>query len=140
MSADPHQPLRPAPLLTAENEGFWAAAAEGRLAIQRCDACKRWQHPPRAMCPVCHSVEQSFVDVAGTGAVHSWSLLHHPRHPAFEYPVVAVLVDLDEGPRVLSDLVDADPADVRVGLPVQVAFAPTAGGDVPVFRPRGVRA
>ena len=129
-------PLRPAPLLTDENEGFWAAAAEGRLAIQRCDACGRWQHPPRAMCPACHSTALSFVDVAGTGEVYSWSLLHHPQHPSFSYPVVAVLVTLDEGPRLLSNLVGVEPAEVRVGLPVQVTFAPTAGGDVPVFAVR----
>ena len=130
------EPLRPGPLLTDENEGFWAAAADGRLAVQRCDACGRWQHPPRAMCPACHSVEQTFVDVAGTGVVYSWSLLHHPRHPSFEYPVVAVLVTLDEGPRILSNLVGVDPADVRIGLPVEVTSAPTTEGDVPVFRVR----
>jgi uncharacterized protein len=130
------EPLRPAPLRTEENDGFWAAAAEGRLAVQRCDACGRWQHPPRAMCPACSSVRLTFVDVTGTGEVYSWSLLHHPQHPSFRYPVVAVLVTLDEGPRLLSNLVGVEPADVRVGLPVQVTFAPSAEGDVPVFRVR----
>ena len=130
------EPLRPAPLRTEENDGFWSAAAEGRLAVQRCDDCGRWQHPPRAMCPACHSVRLSFVDVAGTGEVYSWSLLHHPRHPSFSYPVVAVLVTLDEGPRVLSNLVGVEPGDVRIGLPVEVTSASTTEGDVPVFRVR----
>ena len=62
--------------------------------------------------------------------------LHHPQHPAFDYPVLAVLVDLDEGIRIVSNLTDIDPADVRIGMRVEVAFADTDdGGAVPVFHP-----
>ena len=92
------------------------------------------------MCPRCHSLEHDFIELAGTGVVYSYSLLHHPQHPAFTYPVVAVLVDVDEGVRVLSNLVDVEPADVRIGLEVEVAFEPTvADMAVPVFRPRDDR-
>ena len=66
----------------------------------------------------------------------SYALLHHPRNPAFEYPVLAALVDLDEGIRLVSNLVDVEPGDIRIGMPVRVAFAPTADdGALPVFRP-----
>ena len=85
-------------------------------------------------------MELQWTDVAGTGVVYSYALLHHPQHPAFSYPVAAVLVDLDEGVRVLSNLVDIDPEEIRIDLPVEVTFESTADNlAVPVFRPRSVR-
>jgi uncharacterized OB-fold protein len=127
---------RPTPVVTADNEGFWLAAAEHRLVIQRCAHCGALHHPPRPMCPVCRSTELEWVDARGTGTVHSYALLHHPRHPAFDYPVPAVLVELDEGVRILSNLVGIDPHAIHIGMPVQVDFEP-AGDElaVPVFRP-----
>lgn len=126
--------LRPGPRTTADNQIFWSAAREGRLVVQECANCARRHHPPRVMCPDCHSTDQLARDLPGTGVVYSYSLLHHPQHGAFDYPVVAVLVDLDEGPRILSGMPSADPASVRIGMRVRVAFAPTKdGGQVPVF-------
>jgi hypothetical protein len=88
------------------------------------------------MCPTCHAVEYDIVDLAGTGVVYSYSILHHPQNPAFDYPVVAVLVDLDEGVRVVSNLVDIEPGEVSIGLPVRVRFEPTRDEmAVPVFAP-----
>ncbi len=128
---------RPAPVLTDDSEGYWLAAREGRLCIQRCQDCGRFNHPPRPMCPNCHSIDQSWQGVSGTGEVYSYALLHHPQHPAFEYPVPAVLVELDEGVRIVSNLIGVDPHDIHIGMPVEVAFEPTADGfAVPVFRPR----
>jgi uncharacterized OB-fold protein len=128
---------RPAPIVTDDSAGFWSAAREGRLVGQQCSGCGRFRHPPRPMCPHCHSLEQHFVELAGTGTIYSYTILHHPQHPAFTYPVVAVLVDLDEGIRLVSNLVGVDPADVRIGLEVVVTFEPTAGDmAVPVFRLR----
>jgi uncharacterized protein len=91
---------------------------------------------PRPMCPVCHSIELGWADTAGKGSVYSYALLHHPRHPAFSYPVPAVLVELDEGVRIVSNLVDIEPHDICIGLRVEVAFEPAAEDfAVPVFRP-----
>jgi uncharacterized OB-fold protein len=124
-------------VVTEDSEPFWAAATRGQLVIQRCASCGRMHHPPRPMCPTCQSVEHDWVPVAGTGTIYSYALLHHPQHPAFAYPVIAVLVELDEGVRVVSNLVDIDPTEVAIGLPVEVTFAPTASDQaVPVFRPR----
>jgi uncharacterized OB-fold protein len=129
---------RPAPVVTQDNQGFWNAAADGRLVTQRCRSCGRLSHPPRPVCPDCHSLDQESVDVAGTGAVYSYAVLHHPQNPAFEYPVVAILVDLDEGPRVLSNLVGCAVEHISIGMPVQVRFEPTTDGmAVPVFEPAG---
>jgi uncharacterized protein len=128
---------RPAPILTEDNHDFWDAAGEGRLVAQTCVHCHRLRHPPRPMCPWCRSLDFSLVDLSGNGSVYSYSILHHPQHPAFEYPVIAVLVDLDEGVRILSNLVDVEPGDVVIGMPVSVGFVPTSGDRrVPVFKPR----
>jgi len=88
------------------------------------------------MCPACHSLRVDVVELSGRGVVYSYELLHHPQHPSFEYPVLIVLVDLEEGVRILSNLTDAHAADVEIGMPVEVHFAPTAGDmAVPQFRP-----
>jgi uncharacterized OB-fold protein len=129
---------RPAPIRTDDNHGFWDAARDGRLVAQRCAGCGRLQHPPRPMCPSCHGLDLEMVDLAGTGVVYSYSILHHPQHPSFDYPVVAALIDLDEGVRILSNLVDVPPEEVRIGMPVEVRFVPTRDEmAVPVFGPRG---
>jgi uncharacterized OB-fold protein len=86
------------------------------------------------MCPNCQSLAWETRELTGHGVVYSYSILHHPRHPAFDYPLVAVLVDLDEGVRLVSDLVGVEPADVAIGMRVQVRYAETAGDlAVPVF-------
>lgn len=128
---------RPAPVLTEDSEGFWLAAKDGRLVIQRCKACGRASHPPRPMCPDCHSLDREWVPASGNGVVYSYAFLHHPQHPAFSYPVPAALVELEEGVRLVTNLVDVDPNEVRIGLEVEVTFEPTADDfAVPVFRPR----
>jgi uncharacterized OB-fold protein len=88
------------------------------------------------MCPYCRSLEHAWIDAVGTGTVYSYSVLHHPQNPAFDYPILAALVDLDEGVRVVTNLVDVAPADVTIGMPVEVTFEATLNGAaVPVFRP-----
>jgi uncharacterized OB-fold protein len=89
------------------------------------------------MCPNCHSLEQRWHEVSGAGVVYSYALLHHPQNPSFEYPVPAVLIELEEEVRIVSNLFDVDPHEIYIGMPVQVAFEPTADGfAVPVFHPR----
>jgi uncharacterized OB-fold protein len=131
-------PARPAPILTEDNHEFWEAARAGRLVAQKCRRCGRLRHPPRPMCPSCQSLEYDLLDLAGSGVVYSYSLLHHPQHPSFSYPVIAVLVDLDEGIRIVSNLVDVEPGGVQIGMPVQVRFVTTRDDmAVPVFVPAG---
>jgi uncharacterized OB-fold protein len=130
-------PLRPAPAITEDNLFFWEAARDGRLVAQRCGSCGVLRHPPRTACPACQSLDIEITELSGDGEVYSYSLLWHPRSPRFSYPVIAVLVDLAEGIRVLSSLAGVAPEEVRVGLPVTVAFEPCEGDlAVPVFRPR----
>jgi uncharacterized protein len=89
------------------------------------------------MCPDCHSLAHEWHQVSGFGVVYSYALLHYPQHPAFDYPVPAVLIELDEGVRILSNMVDVDPHAISIEMPVEVAFVPAGDGfSVPVFRPR----
>lgn len=128
--------VRPAPVLTEDSFGFWDDARAHRLTAQRCDRCKQLRHPPRPMCPHCNSLDVEVVELSGHGTVYSYSLLHHPQHPSFAYPVIAALIALDEGMRMLSNVVGVDPHEVHIGMRVAVDFAPTAGDmAVPVFRP-----
>ena len=132
---------RPDPIVTDDSALFWTAAYEGRLVAQRCADCGRFRHPPRPMCPACRSLAIDVVELSGRGVVYSYAILHHPPNPLFEYPVVIVLVDLEEGIRLLSNLTDVAAGEIRIGMPVEVHFVPTAGGmAVPQFRPAGVAA
>jgi uncharacterized OB-fold protein len=89
------------------------------------------------MCPHCHSLDFDIVGLSGGGEVYSYAVLHYPQNPSFEYPVIAALIDLSEGIRVLSNLVEIEPSDVRIGMPVTVDFRPTRDdAAVPVFKPR----
>ena len=131
--------IRPAPIVTDDSAAFWTAAAAGRLVAQRCAECGRFRHPPRPMCPECRSLAVEVVELSGRGEVYSYAVLHHPPNPLFEYPVVIVLVDLEEGIRLLSNVTGVAPGDLRIGMPVEVHFAPTADDmAVPQFRPATV--
>jgi uncharacterized protein len=88
------------------------------------------------MCPACHSLEFDAAEMSGTGRVYSYAVLHHPRSPKFAYPLVTALVELDEGVRLVTNLVGIEPAEVRIGMPVQVTFVPTDREmSIPVFGP-----
>jgi uncharacterized protein len=88
------------------------------------------------MCPVCHGLEFDMAELSGTGLVYSYAVLHHPRSPKFTYPLVTALVELDEGVRLVTNLVGVEPADVKIGMPVRVTFVPTDREmSIPVFAP-----
>jgi 3-oxo-4,17-pregnadiene-20-carboxyl-CoA hydratase alpha subunit len=130
---------RPAPILTDDNAAFWDAARDHRLVAQRCTSCGRLRHPPRPMCPHCRSLDVELVELSGDGTVYSFSIIHHPPTPYFDYPVLAVLVDLDEGIRLVSNLVGVDAASIDgtslVGARVTVDWVSADGdAELPVFR------
>jgi uncharacterized OB-fold protein len=130
---------RPAPVITDDNRAFWEAAATRRLVAERCTQCGRFRHPPRPMCPICHSIEKDIVELSGLGIVYSYIVIHYPQNPAFTYPVIAVLVDLEEGIRIVSNLVGVEPNDVHIGMPVRATFEETVDEmAVPVFERREV--
>ena len=130
---------RPVPFPRGEERLFFDAARQKHLAYQQCDVCGTRTAYPRTVCPSCLSDRLTPHRAAGTGVVHSFTTLHRAGNPAMRdrVPYTVVLVDLDEGVRLASNLVGVDPADVAIGMPVEVAFVPTADGmAVPVFTPR----
>jgi uncharacterized OB-fold protein len=128
---------RPDPVFTPDAVFFWEGAGRGELLGQRCAECHKLVFPPRPMCPACHSVKREVVKLSGRGTVYSWIRPRHPPPVGFaEAPIVA-LIELEEGTRFVSNLVEIDFSEVRAGLAVEVTFVPTRGGKtVPVFRPR----
>ena len=122
------------PVVGRDDEFFWAGVAEGRLLVRRCARCGRRQHPPSPMCPACASVEWDVEELSGRGTVHSWIVSRHPSRPD-EDPRVIALVQLDEGVRLVSNLVDVAIDDVVNDMAVEVRFADVDGVRLPQFRP-----
>ena len=139
-SAAPAKPKRPAPGISDDTRFFWDGAREGRLLIQRCKACGTLRHPPGPVCTACHSFEWDTLQASGLGTVYSFVVMHHPPVPPFDYPNPVALVELDEGTRLVAQLVGVDPGAVAIGQRVKVEFATfetSDGGDIalPQFRP-----
>lgn len=130
MMTDAQDLFGPAPVVNAETQPFWDAAAEGRLLIKRCRACGEAHYYPRAYCPFCGSDETDWEQAKGTGTLYSVSVMRRgPRAPfAIGY------VTLDEGPAVLTRLVACDIEALSIGGRMTVCFRPTDGGPpVPAF-------
>jgi hypothetical protein len=113
---------RPRPATNPDNAFFWEGVEAGELRIQRCAACARLRHPPGPMCPHCQALEWDWLVASGRGHVYSYVVAHHPAIPPFEYPNAIVLIELEEGVRVVSNLLGTPPDAIEIGLPVQVEF------------------
>jgi uncharacterized OB-fold protein len=113
---------RPDPI-DADDAAFWAALREGELRIQRCVACGTFRHPPRPVCAHCGASEREWVAVSGAGEVWSFTVIHPPTLPAFadRTPYGAVVVRLDEGVFLVSEIVDCPIEELAVGTRVEVA-------------------
>jgi uncharacterized protein len=127
-------PVTP-PVTDEDNRFFWDGVRDGHLRFQRCAHCRRFRHPPGPMCPQCQSLEWEAVESSGRGTVYSWVLSHHPTEPDTE-PRIVVLVDLEEGVRLVANMQGLPWSEVRNDLPVQVFFAQVDGVMLPQFRAR----
>ena len=110
------------PVVSHDTAFFWEGTAAGELRIQRCPACGRLRHPPGPMCPSCGADKPDYVVAAGQGTVFSYVVHHHPPVPGKTLPFVVALVELPEGVRLVGELLDVAPAQVTVGMPVQIAL------------------
>jgi uncharacterized OB-fold protein len=127
---------RLAPTITPDTQFFWDGVAAHRLLIQRCAACGALRHPPRPMCPECHSLEWDTIEASGRGTVYSAVIPHHPPLPWFPEPYVVAIVDLEEGTRLVTNIVGAAPESVTIGMAVTVRFEHFDDGLVlPLFGP-----
>lgn len=130
------QPARLRPVLAHDNAWWWEGVQRGELLIQKCSSCGVLRHPPRPMCGRCQSLEWETVRASGRGTVHSYTVVHHPKVPGYEYPLACVLVELEEGTRLVSNLVDCPPSQVRVGMPVELTIRNVEEDwKLPFFRP-----
>lgn len=138
--APPEAPKRMRPVRNYDTAFFWEGVDRGELLIQRCADCQTLRHPPAPMCPSCQSLQWDTVQASGRGVVHSFVIMHHPPIPPFDYPNPVVLVELDEGTRLISQLQGVKPRDIEVGMPVEVVFREVEDGlTLPLFQPRGGR-
>ncbi|MEV7977163.1 Zn-ribbon domain-containing OB-fold protein [Streptomyces sp. NPDC086519] len=128
---EPPRHDRPEP--DAFTRPYWEAAAGGRLLLRRCGSCGRAHHYPREFCPHCWSEDVTWERATGRATLYTWSVVHRNDLPPFgdRVPYVAAVVDLAEGPRMMTELVAADPGTLGAGQELEVAFRE----GVPVFRP-----
>ncbi|MGJ5827155.1 Zn-ribbon domain-containing OB-fold protein [Streptomyces ossamyceticus] len=124
------------PEADAFSRTYWDAAAEGRLLVRRCGACGRAHHYPREFCPHCWSEDVRWEQASGRATLYTWSVVHRNDLPPFgeRVPYVAAVVDLVEGPRMMTEVVECAAADLRVGMEVEAVFREAGEFRVPVFR------
>jgi uncharacterized protein len=125
---------RPRPATGADSAPFWEFARRGELRAQRCTGCGTLRLPPGPVCPRCWTDAHEWAALSGRGVVQSWVVFHRQYHAAFPVPYVVALVELDEGPRIESRLVGAEPAELRWRLPVELVWDEYDGIAVPAFR------
>jgi uncharacterized OB-fold protein len=120
-----------APPVSPETKPFWDAAAAGTLLLKRCEACAEPHYYPRAICPFCGSDRTTWIEASGRGTIYSYSVFR--RAPV---PYAIAYVTLEEGPTMMTNIVDGDLDAIRIGQRVRVRFTPTDGGPpVPMFAP-----
>ncbi|RAG82157.1 hypothetical protein DN069_29190 [Streptacidiphilus pinicola] len=128
----------------AFTQPYWDAAAEGRLLLRRCQGCGRAHHYPREFCPHCWSEDVAWEQASGRATLYTWSVVHANDLPPFRdrLPYVAAVVELAEGPRLMTTVVDCDPTVLQVDMELVADFVAfdaegEPGPRVPVFRPAG---
>jgi len=130
------EPAKLQPVPTPESEAFWQACSEGRLLIQRCNACGHLQFYPRLLCTACASAEVAWHEASGSGRVKSFTIIRRAVSEAYagDVPYVVALIELAEGPTMMSNVVGCEAEDVYIGMSVSVRFERrTQEISVPVF-------
>jgi uncharacterized OB-fold protein len=128
----------PAPVVNADSAPYWQGARDNKLLLQRCSDCGTLRFFPRYLCTECGSDNTGWVEATGRGTVHSFTVVHRAAFPEFQErtPYVVALIDLEEGPRMMSNIVGADSLEVEIGDAVTVEFEDRGddGAKVPQFR------
>lgn len=131
------RPRRPIPQPTPETRHFWDGTRAGELRLQRCDACAHVYFPPRPFCPKCASREVSVFAASGRATLYSY-VINHRSHPAFDGPYAIAVVQLSEGPRMMTNIVECPqtPEALVLDMPLEVTFeAQNDDIHLPMFRP-----
>jgi len=136
--AAPAKPVRLRPPRAHDNGWWWDAIDRGELRIQRCQACGVLRHPPRPMCGACQSLAWDSVLASGRGTVYSYVIMHHPPIPGYDFPIAVGLIDLEEGTRLVANVVGCALDEVRIGMPVECRIENVdAELKLPMFHPAG---
>jgi uncharacterized OB-fold protein len=101
---------------------WWEACDEGRLLIQKCSECGALRHPPRSMCGKCQSTRWESIEASGRGSVYSYTVMHHPPIPGYDFPCPVALIDLEEGTRIVANVAGCKPEDIHIGMKVECSF------------------
>jgi uncharacterized OB-fold protein len=137
MTTASERPAFPTPVPTEDNQPFWDALRAGRLVVQECASCASLVHPPRPMCPECGAFDKTWREMSGRGEVFSYVVTHQAIHPSYNdhLPYATVLVQLEEGPLVTTNLVDVAHDEIAIGMPVLVEFVAISDEvTLPLFR------
>ncbi len=129
---------KPLPRASEDSAPYWEAAQRGELRMQQCSSCAHLRFPPAVLCPCCLSEEAEWTRLSGRGTVYSWIVVHQSQHPAFnaDTPYNVAIVELEEGPRLHTNLVQCRNEEIYIGMPVEVVFeAVNAEVTLPKFRP-----
>jgi hypothetical protein len=134
--SEQRQSKRLDPMSTRNTDWFWEEAAQGRLSIHKCSGCGHLWHPPRPVCPECHSTDVVPAQMSGRGTIYSFMRVSYPPPIGFDEPPLIAIVELEEGGvRLITNIVDAELGDLSNDAPVVVDFEKTAKGkSLPVFR------
>ncbi len=130
---------KPLPRPTEDSAAYWESAHRGELRMQRCSECGHVRFPPALLCPCCLSEAAAWIQLSGRGTVFSWIVVHQSQHPAFnaDAPYNVTIVELEEGPRLHTNLIGCNNDDIRIGMPVEVVFDKVNDEvTLPKFRPR----
>ncbi len=130
-AAFPH----PRPAITHDNAFYWEGIARRELLIQKCSDCGHLRHPPGPACPHCHSLNWETVTASGKATLFSFVVMHQPRLPAFDYPLPVLLVELEEGVRIVANGIDLPADKLEIGMPLSLDFVEVEPGYLlPAFR------
>lgn len=136
--AETKTPGKPAPRVDEDSKGYWEACARHELYVQRCRECGTVRHYARALCPACLAGDPEWVLSSGRGSVYTYTVTYQNLAPGFResVPYILAYVELEEGVRLLTNIVDCAPDAVRIGMPVTVVFEDVSPElSLPRFRP-----
>ncbi len=127
----------PIPMPSEDSKPFWDGCQEQKLLIQKCEDCGYHRFPPSLLCPSCMSMNSQWVQVSGKATVHSFQITHRPFYPAWDPPYNVAIVELEEGPRMHSNILDCKNEEIHIGMPVEVVFEKIEDKDwyLPKFKP-----
>jgi len=131
------EPGRVIPKPTPETQHYWDGAREGELRIQACNSCKENYFPPRPFCPKCGARDVKVVKASGKGKLYSYIINHLPS-PGYTSPFIVAIVELDEGVRLMTNLleIEPDPAKIELDMPLEVTFEKVSDEiSLPQFKP-----